>query len=1048
MTCCNLSKKLHLIKQSTFSFSILRTFCSRSLGLWNHDLDESIKKKIEEHWKHKLKRFCYDPNDENREKCYVLSMFPYPSGKLHIGHVRVYTISDSIARFHRMQGKNVFHPMGWDAFGLPAENAAIERGVSAESWTRENIKTMRDQLMDLECSFDWDRELATCHPGYYKFTQDIFLRMYHSGLVHQKESLVNWDPVDKTVLADEQVDENGISWRSGAKVEKKPLRQWFIRSTKFAKSLYDGLDSPILENWRDITKIQKHWIGECNGTVIDFPISSTEGDDTLSVWTDKAEHISRAKFIVLAPGSLLDRKYPGELNRKLDIEAVNPFNGEKLPIYVAGKLDEEDTNEQPECKLGIPDASASDRDYARLFGLPVDEASPLLADDLEARDSICARAAAEGFGGHLVSANLRDWLISRQRHWGTPIPIIHCGQCGHQPVPFDQLPVLLPVDREPARIKEWAAAKCPKLAGIPDASASDRDYARLFGLPVDEASPLLADDLEARDSICARAVAEGFGGHLVSANLRDWLISRQRHWGTPIPIIHCGQCGHQPVPFDQLPVLLPVDREPARIKEWAAAKCPKCGSDATRETDTMDTFVDSSWYYLRYTDPRNQEMAFDKEKANKLAPVDIYVGGKEHAALHLYYARFVSHFLHSIGWLKEKEPFKRMLVQGIVMGKTFRVKGTGRFITEEEVEKVGKKLVEKGTGAAVVQTWEKMSKSKHNGVDPKQMLNDYGVDSTRLLTLADVSPTSNRNWNSQSKTLVEKGTGAAVVQTWEKMSKSKHNGVDPKQMLNDYGVDSTRLLTLADVSPTSNRNWNSQTFPGVLKWQHRLWLTVRQFQAARNIRDELQKSDTFDEQDAFIWDSRNFYLKGATFCYSYTHQLSVAISKMQGLTGSLRKSSKDVVALSGEYERALAAQIVMLAPIAPHFASELWSGFSEAPGRIDKNPGEIKWDCPLVEQSWPQTDELYKLDLKFMVNNAYKGSLKVARCELDALSKSSVEAMALNEPAVTSSIDNRPIIDVKYKLFPGCEAIINFITLKSDKKTEDSGDDECLAQKA
>ncbi|XP_039277966.1 probable leucine--tRNA ligase, mitochondrial [Nilaparvata lugens] len=328
-----------------------------------------------------------------------------------------------------------------------------------------------------------------------------------------------------------------------------------------------------------------------------------------------------------------------------------------------------------------------------------------------------------------------------------------------------------------------------------------------------------------------------------------------------------------------------------------------------------------------------------------------------------------------------------MLVQGIVMGKTFRVKGTGRFIKEDEVEKVGKKLV-------------------------------------------------------------EKGSGAAVVQTWEKMSKSKHNGVDPKQMLNDYGIDSTRLLTLADVSPTSNRNWNSQTFPGVLKWQHRLWLTVRQFQAARNIRDELQKSDTFDEQDAFIWDSRNFYLKGATFCYSYTHQLSVAISKMQGLTGSLRKSSKDVVALSGEYERALAAQIVMLAPIAPHFASELWSGFREAPGRIDKNPGEIKWDCPLVEQSWPQTDDLYKLDLKFMVNNAFKGSLKVARCELDALSKCNVEAMALNEPAVTSGIDNRPIIDVKYKLFPGCEAIINFITLKSDKKTEESGDDECLAQKA
>ncbi|RZF46888.1 hypothetical protein LSTR_LSTR008269 [Laodelphax striatellus] len=515
MSCCILSRKLHVFKQSTFSFSILRTYCSKSLGLWNNDLDESIKKKIEEHWKHKLKRFRYDPEDNKREKFYVLSMFPYPSGKLHIGHVRVYTISDSIARFHRMQGKNVFQPMGWDAFGLPAENAAIERGVSAESWTSDNIKTMKDQLMDLECSFDWDSELATCHPGYYKFTQDIFLRMYHAGLVYQKETLENWDPVDKTVLADGQFCENGRSWRSGAKVQKKPLRQWFIRSTKFAKSLYEGLDSPILENWRDITKVQKHWIGECNGTVIEFPISGSGDDNTLSVWTDKAEHIARSKFILLAPGSLLDRMYPGEMNRKLNIEATNPITGEKLPIYVAGKLDEEDTSAQPDCKLGIPDASVSDREYARLFGLTVDESSPLLADDLEERDRICARAASEGIGGHQVSSTLRDWLISRQRHWGTPIPIIHCQQCG---------------------------------------------------------------------------------------------------------------------------------------------------SDSSRETDTMDTFVDSSWYYLRYTDPRNQEMAFNKESANKLVPVDIYVGGKEHAVLHLYYARFVSHFLHSIGWLKEKEPFKRMLV--------------------------------------------------------------------------------------------------------------------------------------------------------------------------------------------------------------------------------------------------------------------------------------------------------------------------------------------------------------------------------------------------
>ncbi|KAF5300682.1 hypothetical protein FQA39_LY11044, partial [Lamprigera yunnana] len=666
-------------------------------------------------------------------------MFPYPSGNLHMGHVRVYVISDTVARFQRMNNKNVIHPIGWDAFGLPAENAAFERKVAPQQWTYENIKHMKKQLQELKCSFDWDREIATCDSSYYKWTQVLFLSLFKNGLAYRKKAYVNWDPVDKTVLADEQVDENKCSWRSGAKVERRLLEQWFVRTTRFAKDLYEGLDDPLLKDWRDIVKIQKNWIGECNGVVFDFRLTS---GGFVKLWTPHPEYVECAKFVVVNSNNLL-ATLEGEIVKGvklLNTKAENCLTGELLPVFVK--------DEFGDFHLGIPNISEQDKNFS-------------------------------------LSVNM--------------------------------------------------------------------------------------------------------GGYWSSVNLQDWLISRQRYWGTPIPIVYCNRCGIMPVPEDQLPVELP---QLSLVSEWLYTTCPACNSVAKRETDTMDTFMDSSWYYLRYLDVNNTKSMFDVNKAKASMPVDLYIG----ATLHLYYARFISHFLYSLGLLPEKEPFWRLLVQGMLMGRSFRIKGTGKYIPEHVVDIIA----------------------------------------------------------------VHKETGEAVVISWEKMSKSKYNGVDPTDMLEKYGVDTTRLLVLADVAPTSHRNWSTSTFPGILNWQKRLWLTVQEFIHFRKQPPPLVKGDDFYKHEEFLFDSRNFYLKGANFNYSVAYQFNVAISKMQGLTNSLRKVPPSLFAYSLQFERALAALLIVLAPIAPHFASELWSGFVSAPNRLN---AEINWEKNVFEQKWPDVDQNYNLDL-------------------------------------------------------------------------------------
>lgn len=390
-----------------------------TLGLWNEELSTDIKHKIENHWQSKLHQESFVENDKNRQKYYVLSMFPYPSGFLHMGHVRIYTISDAIARFQRLNHKNVIHPIGWDAFGLPAENAAIDRQLSPEDWTLDNIAYMKNQLKKLGCSFEWERELATCDPEYYKWTQELFLKLHEAGLAYQKEALVNWDPVDQTVLADEQVDENGNSWRSGAKVEKKLLKQWFIRTTQFAKELYEGLNDSILHDWRDIIKLQKHWIGECNGVNFYFKIkrsSDVRENDFVTVWTARPDLIEQVKFIAVTRNHLLALKEDKNISetQKLSVELVNPFTSEVLPVFVTDELEFEPLSD---CYAGIPISSEEALRFAEKHDIQFSPSSDTndFSDISFKQKEVCEKAKKINVGGYWSSAKLKDWLISRQR---------------------------------------------------------------------------------------------------------------------------------------------------------------------------------------------------------------------------------------------------------------------------------------------------------------------------------------------------------------------------------------------------------------------------------------------------------------------------------------------------------------------------------------------------------------------------------------------------------------------------------------------------------
>ncbi|SMF63862.1 leucine--tRNA ligase [Allosphingosinicella indica] len=660
-----------------------------------------------------------------KPKSYVLEMFPYPSGRIHMGHVRNYTMGDVLARYRRMKGFEVLHPMGWDAFGMPAENAAMEKKVHPGEWTWANIATMRAQLKRLGFALDWSRELATCDPAYYGHEQALFLDLLDAGLVYRKESEVNWDPVDMTVLANEQVID-GRGWRSGALVERRKLSQWFLKITDFAEELLDGLGT--LDQWPDKVRLmQENWIGKSRGMRFGFALAGR--GDTVEVFTTRPDTIFGASFVAVSPDHPIALqvaegrpdaaafialcKQGGTTAAELDtaeklgfdtgLKAVHPLDPAwELPVYIANfVLMDYGTG----AIFGVPGHDERDHEFATKYGLPIRRVVAASADDA----GTPIGDAAESAGGVIVNSRFLD------------------------------------------------------------------------GLDVEAA----------KAEVIRRAEADGWGEGTTVWRLRDWGVSRQRYWGTPIPIVHCDACGPVGVPKDQLPVTLPEDvsfdvpgNPLDRHASWKHVPCPKCGAAARRETDTLDTFVDSSWYFIRFAS-QPDDKPFDKAVAESWLPVGQYIGGVEHAILHLLYARFWTRALQRIGKINVAEPFAGLFTQGMVTHETYRAPD-GRWLAPDEVSGG----IVTATGEAVtLGRVEKMSKSKKNTVDPEPIVDQYGADAVRWFMLSDSPPERDLAWSEEGI----QGTWRFVQRLW------RMTAADPQTDGEDKALDRKLHQTIAAV---------------------------------------------------------------------------------------------------------------------------------------------------------------------------------------------------------------------------------------------------------
>jgi len=635
------------------------------------------------------------PAVSDKPKCYVLEMFPYPSGRIHMGHVRNYTMGDVIARFRRAQGFNVLHPMGWDAFGLPAENAARDNaaagknaGINPREWTYANINAMRSELQALGLAIDWTREFATCDASYYQHQQKLFLDFYKDDLVYRSEADVNWDPVDMTVLANEQVID-GRGWRSGAVVERKKLSQWFFRITRYSDELLRALDG--LEKWPEKVRImQRNWIGRSEGLRFAFDLSNLT---KLDVFTTRPDTLFGASFVAISP------------DHPLTQELAN--NDEKLRDFIAEcrKTGTAEAEIETAEKLGYNTGLTAAHPFDPTWKLPVYVANFVLMG--------YGTGAIFGCPGH----DQRDHDFASKYH----LPI---------------LPVVVPENDDP---KTFSVAKEPYVG--PGKLANSRF---LDGMDVDAA----------KSEVARRMEAEGKGTPTVQYRLRDWLASRQRAWGCPIPMIHCAKCGVVPVPEADLPVRLPDDLD-FNVKgnpldahpTFSKVKCPSCNGDARRETDTLDTFVDSSWYFARFADPTASDPV-NREAVNYWLPVDQYIGGIEHAILHLLYARFFTRGMHATGWTKVDEPFAALFTQGMVLHESYQ-DAAGNWLYPEEVEKRDDgSAVRKGSEARVtVGPSIRMSKSKKNVVAPMSMIENYGADAIRFFMMSDSPPERDVDWS-------------------------------------------------------------------------------------------------------------------------------------------------------------------------------------------------------------------------------------------------------------------------------------------------------------
>lgn len=771
--------------------------------------------RIEAHWQQHWQACGQHRTPEpqpGQDTFYALSMFPYPSGSLHVGHVRNYVITDVVARVQRMKGKAVLHPMGWDAFGLPAENAAIERSVEPGRWTEQNIAQMRHQLDALGLSLDWEREVTTCQPDYYRWTQWIFLEFFAAGLAYRKEAAVNWDPVDQTVLANEQVDSQGRSWRSGALVERRLLRQWFLGITHYAKDLLEDLK--LLEGWPErVRTMQANWIGRSTGTRVLFPLMPLgHGESTVvvDVFTTRPDTLFGVTYMVLAP----EHPLVDSLTQPGQQATVAAFRDEMARTSATERTAED----RP--KRGVPLGA-----HVRhpLSGAPV----PVWIADYVLLDY--GSGAVMGVPAH----DSRDFDFAR-RH-GLPITV-----------------VITPDGQDPPGGEE----------GLEEAFCDD-------GVLVNSGAFNGLPSRLAKARITAALAAQQLGEEKTVYRLRDWLVSRQRYWGCPIPIIHCPDCGAVPVPQDQLPVELPRDlplagkggNPLAKAKAWLEVKCPVCGGPAHRETDTMDTFMCSSWYFLRYADATNAQQAFQRDKVDRWLPVDQYVGGVEHAILHLLYSRFFTKALADRGLLGFREPFQRLLTQGMVQAVTYRNPRTGRYVAPAQVQ------------------------------DP-----DHPLDP-------------------------EDGEPLEVF--FEKMSKSKLNGVDPASVIARYGADTARMFVLFKAPPEKDLEWSDADVEGQFRFLQRLWRLVAAFRqrGGRLHRTPPSPTTKLTAIDQQVRRCVHTAIQAIEEDLDGAYQFNTAVSELMKLVnglGAVDQASDDVQV------EAMDALLRLLAPFAPHLAEELW----------------------------------------------------------------------------------------------------------------------------
>ncbi len=837
-------------------------------------------------------------NDDPRPKHYVLEMFPYPSGRIHMGHVRNYAMGDVVARYRRAMGSNVLHPMGWDAFGLPAENAARDNKVNPREWTYANIAAMKAQLKTMGLSLDWAREIATCDPSYYKHQQKMFLDFWRAGLVERKSAKVNWDPVDMTVLANEQVID-GRGWRSGAEVEQRDLTQWFFKITLMAQELLDGLDT--LDRWPEKVRLmQRNWIGRSEGLLIRWAIApgtAPGGETELEVYTTRPDTIFGASFMAVAADHPLAKKAAGE-NPKLaafieeirhagtsvatletaekkgfdtGVRVVHPFDPSwTLPVYVANfVLMEYGTG----AIFGCPSGDQRDLDFANKYGLPV-------------------------------------------------------------------IPVVMPEGADAAtfRITEEAY--------VDDGVMINSRF--LDGLRPDEAFEEVATRLSG-ESIGNRPTAE----RKVQFRLRDWLISRQRYWGCPIPVIHCEDCGAVPVPDSALPVELPTDvtfDKPGNPLDhhptWKHVSCPKCGKPATRDTDTMDTFVDSSWYFARFTDPWNETapttLAYVDGKTGWL-PVNQYIGGIEHAILHLLYSRFFVRAMKATGHVNAvEEPFEGLFTQGMVVHETYRL-GSGPNAQWVEPAKVRIEEVDGKRGATLISSGEKVT-----------------------------------------------------IGSIEKMSKSRKNVVDPDDIISGYGADTARWFMLSDSPPDRDVIWTEAGVEGAHRFMQRVWRMVSEAapflkgvegrpahegpaaEISRSVHRTLKAVGDSIERLAFN--------TGVAAIYKLANVLQPALAELA--------AGRADAAMRAAQREAVETLSTIIAPMMPHLAEECWAA--------------IGGKGLVAERAWPAFDPALVIDeeitLPVQINGKKRGDLTIAR---DA-DQGAVERAALDLDFVKKALEGRP----------------------------------------